>query len=349
MSEDTQQTNLNFDRVDPFKIRFNPDNPRGQKVAETDRHLLSLEESVREFGVLVPLVVVEERYNDYEYLLVDGERRLLAARHAGLEKVPVLILRSPFSEESLRKTMFHIHRHREAWKAPAECEALEPLYEELLAKYQNSDDPQFLEEFIDRTGYYSLTAQDRLRFLRWPRHLRERVLGGDVHYWYVVEVEKLIEPAKKNFPEYVNDATVDRIRAMLLEKSVKGVVGPAVAVREAGVIARTALRCEDRDKALAILKDLVEQPMMSFEEARDRYLRAFPDLEVPPRRKPVALANEVSRLANALRDYDEQFIVSGVGRSKVDVDSFVQAMDELSEVLDDLRDRVRAAARQADT
>lgn len=343
MTDGVSTDEPDFVPLDPFRIQFNPDNPRGKHVEETDRHLWPLVESVREFGVLVPLIVMEHREGEYEYMLVDGERRLLAARKARLETVPARVVRPPFDTEALRKTMFHIHRYREAWTAPAECEALTPLYEELVDKYDDPDDPALLEEFIDRTGYYAGTAQDRLRFLHWPSDLKARVYEGDARYWFVVEVERIVDAARRNFPEYVNDDTVDVVRRKLFQKSVKNVVGPAVAVREAGIIARTPVGPADKDKALAILQDLVEQPTMTFEEARDQYLAAFPDVEVPPRRGPVAIANELDRLAEELREYDEQYILKGVGRSRINVAAFLAAVDELSEVLEDLTGRLRAA------
>ena len=254
------------------------------------------------------------------------------------------VIRDATDEEALRKTMFHIHRYREPWTPAAECEALTNLYEELVSKYGDPDDPRLLREFIDRTGYYTRTAQDRLRFLRWPLDLKDRVYRGDVKYWYVEEIEsKIVEPARRNFPEYVNEGTVDDIRRKLFEKALRKAVGPAVAVRDAGIIAQTPVGREDKDKAEAILRDLVEDATVSFEEAQQRYLAAFPDLELPPRMGPVALVNAIRRLADELREYDEEYVVSGVGRSRVDVTSFVQMLDELSDVLQDLRARVLRA------
>ncbi|MBQ2764656.1 MAG: ParB/RepB/Spo0J family partition protein, partial [Firmicutes bacterium] len=54
-----------------------------------DKKLNELADSIREHGVLQPLLV---RETDKGYELVAGERRLRAAKKAGLEKVPVIIL-----------------------------------------------------------------------------------------------------------------------------------------------------------------------------------------------------------------------------------------------------------------
>jgi len=346
MTEEHIEEKPPFVEIDPFKIGFNPKNPRGQHVEETDKHLWPLIESVREFGVLVPLVV--RRLDGDEYELIDGERRLLAARSAGLSKVPAHVIYESVDEEKMRKTMFHIHRYRESWGPLAECEALTTLYTELLEKYGRSDDRDLLQEFMDRTGYYKRTAQDRLRFLRWPPKLRRRVYEEDVPYWFVIELEsKIIEPARNNFPEYVNDKTVDAIRSGLFEKWDKKVVGPAVSVREAGIIARTSVPGERKHEAVTILERLINEPTLSFEEARELYVQKFKDAELAPRRGPVALLNDLDRLANELGDYEEGYILDGVGRSKVDPKIFIDALDRLSEVLDDLRERILGGKRRA--
>lgn len=70
-------------RID--SIRPNPDQPR--RAFETAA-LQELADSIREHGILQPLLV-RERPDGYE--LVAGERRLRAARLAGLREVPVVL------------------------------------------------------------------------------------------------------------------------------------------------------------------------------------------------------------------------------------------------------------------
>jgi ParB family chromosome partitioning protein len=75
------------DEVDIAMIVPNPHQPRSQIHDET---LVDLVESIREHGVLQPLLVTSgETHGSYQ--LIAGERRLRAARLAGLEKVPVLV------------------------------------------------------------------------------------------------------------------------------------------------------------------------------------------------------------------------------------------------------------------
>jgi len=68
------------------EIQRNPYQPRKHFDAD---NLASLSASVREHGILQPLVV---RQVDGQFQLIAGERRLRAAQEAGLQKVPVRIV-----------------------------------------------------------------------------------------------------------------------------------------------------------------------------------------------------------------------------------------------------------------
>lgn len=85
--------------IEVAKIRPNPEQPRRNFDQGALRELAN---SIREFGVLQPLLVLKiERDTDdgqeVEYQLIAGERRLRAAELAGLEQVPVVVHRSPLS------------------------------------------------------------------------------------------------------------------------------------------------------------------------------------------------------------------------------------------------------------
>ncbi len=80
-------------QIEVEKIVPNPNQPR--RVFDEDA-LKDLAHSIREFGILQPLVVTKvkkEKDNgmDVEYQLIAGERRLLASKLAGLKTVPAII------------------------------------------------------------------------------------------------------------------------------------------------------------------------------------------------------------------------------------------------------------------
>jgi len=75
----------NFIEVDINKIEPNREQPRRKF---DDKSLNELSESIKEFGILQPIIVREE---DGYYTIVAGERRYRAARIAKLQKLPVVI------------------------------------------------------------------------------------------------------------------------------------------------------------------------------------------------------------------------------------------------------------------
>jgi ParB family chromosome partitioning protein len=81
------------------QIRTNPYQPRRQFSEES---LEELAASIREMGVLQPIIVRQEGEGDY--VLVAGERRLRAARMAGLTTIPALV-RSPSEQQMLEMAL----------------------------------------------------------------------------------------------------------------------------------------------------------------------------------------------------------------------------------------------------
>jgi ParB family chromosome partitioning protein len=64
-------------------------NPRQPRTAMDEEELQGLAESIREHGILQPLVISQDPRGGY--VLIAGERRLRAARLAGLDTVPVVV------------------------------------------------------------------------------------------------------------------------------------------------------------------------------------------------------------------------------------------------------------------
>ena len=83
-------------------------NPKQPRTNFDDEALAGLAASIREVGILQPLVV--RRTDDARFELIAGERRLRAAKAAGLSTVPV-VLRDSEDEDLLRDALIeNIHR-----------------------------------------------------------------------------------------------------------------------------------------------------------------------------------------------------------------------------------------------
>ncbi|WP_336628138.1 MULTISPECIES: ParB/RepB/Spo0J family partition protein [unclassified Microbacterium] len=149
-------------RVDPHDIVPNPRQPRTH-FNEDD--LAELVHSVREFGVLQPVVVRQN--SDGQYELIMGERRTRAAREAGLDSIPA-ILRETADEDLLRDALLeNLHRAQ-----------LNPL-EEASAYQQLLEDFGITQEALaTRIGRSRPQVSNTIRLLRLPVPVQQRVAAG---------------------------------------------------------------------------------------------------------------------------------------------------------------------------
>ncbi|MGE3286427.1 MAG: ParB/RepB/Spo0J family partition protein [Pseudonocardia sp.] len=150
-----------YREIDVAMIRPNARQPR---TVFDDETLGELEHSIREFGLLQPVVVRESRGG---YELVMGERRWRAAQRAGLRSIPAII-RQTDDDAMLRDALLeNIHRVQ-----------LNPLEE--AAAYE-----QLLEEFgvthhqlADRLGRSRPAVTNTIRLLKLPVSVQRRVAVG---------------------------------------------------------------------------------------------------------------------------------------------------------------------------
>ena len=141
------------------KILPNPRQPRHEMNPEG---LQELADSIREHGVLQPLIVTHSAEQD-EYILIAGERRLRAARLAGLSLVPAVI-RQATDQERLELAL--IENIQRADLTPLEtAAAFQHLHESFGLSH---------EEIARRVGKNRVTVTNTLRLLKLPEAVQRR-------------------------------------------------------------------------------------------------------------------------------------------------------------------------------
>ena len=141
-------------------------NPRQPRAEFPEESLAALARSIREVGVLQPIVV---RRRDQGYELVAGERRLRAAKLAGLATIPAVV-REGDDTESLREALIeNIHR-----------EDLAPL--ELAAAFQELlEDLGATQEIVaERLGYSRAHVTNTIRLLSLPADVQRLLAEGRI-------------------------------------------------------------------------------------------------------------------------------------------------------------------------
>jgi ParB family chromosome partitioning protein len=140
-----------------------PNTKQPRQVFDEDA-LAELTHSVREFGVLQP-VVVREQGDGYE--LVMGERRLRASKLAGLTVIPAIV-RTTADDDMLRDALLeNIHR---AQLNPLEEAA---AYQQLLEEFGATHD-----ELAHRIGRSRPQVSNTIRLLNLPVPVQRRVAAG---------------------------------------------------------------------------------------------------------------------------------------------------------------------------
>ncbi len=150
--------------IDIDLIAPNPEQPRTNFPLE---QLRELAESIREHGVIQPLVVSMEKEGGYR--LIAGERRLQAARLADLATVPVVVREVDGSELLELALVENIQR---ADLNPIE-EAL--AYRRLLNEYALTQ-----EEVAKRVGRSRAAVANAIRLLQLEPEIRRSLVAGEI-------------------------------------------------------------------------------------------------------------------------------------------------------------------------
>ena len=150
-----------FAEIEIAQITANPKQPR--QVFDEEA-LAELAFSIREFGVLQP-VVVREVGGRFE--LIMGERRLRAAQVAGLTAIPAIV-RDTADDAMLRDALLE-NIHRAALNPLEEAAAYQQLLEEFGTTH---------EELASRIGRSRSQVSNTIRLLNLPVAVQRRVAAG---------------------------------------------------------------------------------------------------------------------------------------------------------------------------
>jgi ParB family chromosome partitioning protein len=150
-----------YTEVDIDLIKPNPEQPR---VDFRDAAIAELAQSIREAGVLQPLVVVPE---GGRYKIIIGERRWRAAQKAGLKKIPVLVRHIPHEQQLEISLIENLQR-----------EDLNPI--EVAHAYQRLiDEFGYIQaDLAEKVGKDRTSVTNALRLLKLPAEIQGDLREG---------------------------------------------------------------------------------------------------------------------------------------------------------------------------
>ncbi len=177
--------------IETDKIQPNPFQPRRDFDEE---QLMELAQSVREFGIIQPLVVSKiEKETPYgtaiEYQLIAGERRLRAAKIAGLPRVPAVVRRAPEDREKFEMAI--VENVQRADLNPIESARSYAKLSEQFGMTQR--------EIAARMGKSRETIANAMRLLNLPTEMQDAIAGGKISESQGRVLLALADPIKQKY------------------------------------------------------------------------------------------------------------------------------------------------------
>lgn len=202
-------------------------NPYQPRRVFDEEALGSLTASVRELGVLQPLLVRPGEGGQYE--LIAGERRWRAARRAGLDTVPALVKHVNDTASLEQAVVENLHR-----------EDLNPLeeaaaYQQLIEEFQLTH-----EQVATRVGKSRASISNALRLFQLPASVQKLVQEASLTAGHA---KALLGTPDRSFLEHLaNRAVVEGLTVREVEEAVRDREGPS---------ARKAKAADEGDPATA--------------------------------------------------------------------------------------------------
>lgn len=169
------------------QIRPNRYQPRKKFDLEK---LAELAESIKENGIIQPIIVTKTEGSDYE--LIAGERRLEAAKLAGLERVPVVI-RSVSKKEQLQLAIIE----------NVQREDLDPIEEALAYRVLSEDFALTHKDIAQIMSKERTTISNSLRLLNLPPEVQDLVSSGTLSAGHARAVLALEDQYQTDFAAFI--------------------------------------------------------------------------------------------------------------------------------------------------
>ena len=182
------------------QIENNPNQPRREFDQDA---LIELSESIKQYGVLQPLLVSDKK--DY-YEIIAGERRWRAAKMAGLKEIPVIV--KEFSDEEVVEISLIENIQREDLNPIEEAQAYKRLLEEFSLKQ---------DEIADKVSKSRTAVTNSLRLLKLDEKVQQMltddmISAGHARALLALPTGELqVKTAQKIFDEKLNVRETEKL------------------------------------------------------------------------------------------------------------------------------------------
>ncbi len=166
--------------IEISRIIANPHQPRVEFVEEKMQELAN---SIKVHGIIQPLIVTK---NENGYELIAGERRLQAAKLAGLETVPVIVREANEQNKFELSIIENVQRH--------DLNLIEEAssYKKLAEEFGLSQ-----EEISEKMGKSRSVVANRIRLLSLPIEIQKALTGGRITEGHAKLLLAITNPEKQ--------------------------------------------------------------------------------------------------------------------------------------------------------
>ena len=289
---ETSEKNVRLKDIQVSAISRNPENPR---LVFRTGELEELLESIRKYGVQVPISVYEE--ND-EFVLIDGERRWRCSKKLGRPTIPALVQGKPDALENLL-LMFNIHALREQWDLLTIALKLPQIIKLLTGTLTRTPNERELSE---HTGLPRATIRRCKLLIELPDHYKDDILAElrkpkssqKLTEDFFIEMERSLKTVERAMPSVIEDK--EPIRQVLIEKFRNGTIKNRVNFRKLAKMARVENVGGDKKRAEEAIKKVFVKNRVGIEEAYDSSVSQYYDER--------DLIKNIDRTVDALSDIE---------------------------------------------
>jgi ParB family chromosome partitioning protein len=258
------------DRVRKISVSVLIPNPHQPRTSFDEEALSQLADSIKQYGILQPLVVTP--HDQDKYVIIAGERRWRAARLAGESKVPAIV-----------RTTKELERLEIALVENVQRVDLSPLEQAMSIERLHQQFSMTYEAIAKRLGKASSTVNNIVRLLQLPEEAQRALGEGKIfegharailslknapekqaellnnlirHGWSVRQAEQFVTSVKEGFQE--TKATHERMKTETPEtkRLSKKLGGTPVHIRRTAKGGKLEIRFKNDDELGKILQSL---------------------------------------------------------------------------------------------
>lgn len=218
----TSETELH--QIETAKIDFDINNPRGEsvEVIMNDDSFNRLASSINEFGIIEPIIIKEKVDSKGRFILVDGERRLRAAKNIKLLTVPALIVNKELDAMILA---YHLHMLRKQWDKAAETKSIKRIISEIENDTPGITEIEIKKKIKEITKATANRIKDIYTLIKYEDKYIDLVMMNKLDMSYLIQgQDSFVNKIKNKYPDILDEFPESKIRSIIAEKSYKKLI-----------------------------------------------------------------------------------------------------------------------------